>query len=439
MRLSNCMGVEQRIFHAAGLRAKVQVQAIELPIYAGPPPRSTWRKPVVGPPGRPFAELLVAADLGAAGWSAAWVYRPGQFLSSWEPRQYAHLPRQALKLHEAIKKRAGAQAGCWDVFAWRADEPLFVELKRAGSSDQLRASQLRWRAAALALGVSSTSFLVAEWTGGHVSNLGLEEASSAGRSVHSLAAPRDKKRMSDSGQRTDDSGRAYAGSQLQVQIYVSRRAKDLSAAIARTIEAPDEVMKSLRWTAPREEQRFSEPYDGQFLEALGLPHYKTGLAEFWPEGGPHWDALAVAGEQHRPELVLLVEGKSYPGEVYGPGCQATADASKRLISAALERTRGWLHAGADSDWTGRLYQYANRLAHLYFIREIVGVSAWLVNLCFVGDVTTNPTTEPQWRAALPLLKKELGFAGGTIPWVVDVLLPGRPRSELLGHSEQPRR
>jgi hypothetical protein len=138
---------------------------------------------------------------------------------------------------------------------------------------------------------------------------------------------------------------------LQVQIYVGRRAKDLSEAIAGILEAPKEIMKSLRWTAPREEQRFGEPYDGRFLEALGLPEYKTRLAEFWPEGGPHWDALAVAGEEGPPSLVLLVEGKSYPGEVYGPGCQATAESSKRLISAALDRTRYWQRAQI-ADWTG---------------------------------------------------------------------------------------
>ena len=78
-----------------------------------------------------------------------------------------------------------------------------------------------------------------------------------------------------------------------------------------------------------------------------------------------------------------------------------------------------------------MYQYANRLAHLYFVREVLRVPAWLVNLCFIGDRTTNPTTELEWRAALPLFKKELGFPDGSIPWVVDVLLHARSRDELV--------
>jgi hypothetical protein len=66
--------------------------------------------------------------------------------------------------------------------------------------------------------------------------------------------------------------------------------------------------------------------------------------------------------------------------------------------------------------------------------EAAGVPIWLVNPCFIGDTTTKATTELQWRAALPSLKKELGLADGTIPLVVDVLLPLRPRSELVGHA-----
>ena len=160
------------MFQAAGLKAEIEVHKIEFPIYADRSPRSTWRKPVVGPPDCPFAELRIAAELRAAGWAAAWVYRPGQFLSSWEPRQRAQLPPEALKLHRIIEKKAGARAGCWDVLAWKAHQPLFVELKRAGSSDRLRAPQLRWRDAALGLrtfGISEACFLVAEWSGGCLS------------------------------------------------------------------------------------------------------------------------------------------------------------------------------------------------------------------------------------------------------------------------------
>jgi hypothetical protein len=157
-----------RTVRTADFVAQVHVQKLELPVYVGLAPQSRWGKPVVGPPACPFAELQVAADLRAAGWTAAWVYRPRRFLLSWEPRSYAELPPDALKLHHNIRTRAGAQAGCWDIFAWRAHEPLFVELKRAGSSDRLRKPQLLWREAALELGIRAASFLIAEWSVGSI-------------------------------------------------------------------------------------------------------------------------------------------------------------------------------------------------------------------------------------------------------------------------------
>jgi hypothetical protein len=151
---------------AGTIDAEVLVQHLEFPIYAGPLPERTWRKPVVGPPNRPFAELQVVAALEEEGWSAAWVYRPSLFMSSWEPRQTATFPAEACALHKRIGEVAGARSGSWDVFAWREGAPLFVELKRAGSSDCVRESQLIWRRAALQVGVPAAAFIVVEWSGG---------------------------------------------------------------------------------------------------------------------------------------------------------------------------------------------------------------------------------------------------------------------------------
>jgi hypothetical protein len=136
------------------------------PEYAGPPPKRTWRKPIVGPPDRPFAELQVAKRLTDEEWQVAWVYRPTQFIATWEPRTEVQFPRPALALLEQIQNRAGTKAGCWDLFGWKDGQPLFAELKRAGSSDRLRTSQLAWMKAALEEGVPSSAFDVIEWYGG---------------------------------------------------------------------------------------------------------------------------------------------------------------------------------------------------------------------------------------------------------------------------------
>lgn len=156
----------ETVIKAGGHEATVVVHLIDLPVYSGPNPASTWRKPVVGPPGRPFAEFQVVDGLEADGWIAAWVSRPGRFISTWEPRVQREFPREAIELHDRIRDRSGQKSGCWDVFAWRDGECLFAELKRGGSSDRIRESQLIWREAALRLGVPAHSFAVVEWYGG---------------------------------------------------------------------------------------------------------------------------------------------------------------------------------------------------------------------------------------------------------------------------------
>src|SRR5512137_2570326 len=102
---------------AGALEARVCLHRIDLPVYSGAWPSSTWRKPVVGPPSRPFAELQVVEGLEVDGWIAAWVNRPGRFISAWEPRVVAAMPEAALHLHDRIRHEGAASAGSWDVFA----------------------------------------------------------------------------------------------------------------------------------------------------------------------------------------------------------------------------------------------------------------------------------------------------------------------------------
>jgi hypothetical protein len=239
---------------------------------------------------------------------------------------------------------------------------------------------------------------------------------------------------SDSAKRTDERGRAFAGSQLQVQIYVSRKADILSKAVIRSLAAVGKNAPSVRWTAPLEAELFKEPVDQAFLLALGLEDAMEAFRQFWPSGGPNWDALAVLGDGARRDGVLLVEAKSYPEEMYGPGCRATNPTSLGIIQRSLAAAQKWFGAAPGTDWTGRLYQYANRLAHVYFLRHELRVDAWLVNLCFTDDGTTRLTTAAQWHRVIPTFKRELGFLG-EVPWVVDVVLPAHRRSDLTEGNE----
>jgi hypothetical protein len=57
-------------------------------------------------------------------------------------------------------------------------------------------------------------------------------------------------------ERTDAFGRAYAGSQRQIQTYVNRRRAELDAAILHSLPELAVAGALLEWVSPLEEERF---------------------------------------------------------------------------------------------------------------------------------------------------------------------------------------
>lgn len=111
-----------------------------------------------------FAELVVLNILKDNGWDGVWVdsYRkyfrismPGDLKEKYE------LPQIPAKLFKKITNQTGFK-GCWDVFAWKGNEFLFVECKRKGK-DKIRDSQLVWLETCLRHKMSLSSFLLVEW------------------------------------------------------------------------------------------------------------------------------------------------------------------------------------------------------------------------------------------------------------------------------------
>ena len=235
-------------------------------------------------------------------------------------------------------------------------------------------------------------------------------------------------------------GWADAGSQLQIQIYVNRRPHELSERVLDALPSLASLNPRLRWVSPLEKEDFAEYGDEAFLGAVGL-HRLAGklVGEFWPRRGPCWDALAVVEIAGGPARrgVVLVEAKSYREEMYSNGCQASPR-SRQRIEAALEKTKRWVGVPKDVDWTGPLYQSANRLAHLYFFLE-AGVPAWLVNVYFLCDpycpAPHPPMSRVEWRVALAGDKAKLGLAGVAVPYTADLFLEGKDRSELVGPTD----
>jgi hypothetical protein len=223
---------------------------------------------------------------------------------------------------------------------------------------------------------------------------------------------------------------AHAGSQLQTQLYVNARTAQLDEAIR--VELSALVDARLEWRSPLADDGFREYWDRAFLERVDLGHHAAELRSFWPRDGPHWDALALV---HRPgdtrPGVLLVEGKSYPEEFFGSGCQAaTGSPSRTLIESSLAWTQQQLGVAGRTpvDWYGRLYQSANRLAHLHWLWSL-GVRAWLLHLLLIAD-PHRPTTADHWAEAVRAVNAELGLDGVPLDGAGHVLLRAGWRREL---------
>ena len=164
--------------------------------------------------------------------------------------------------------------------------------------------------------------------------------------------------------------------------------------------------RQIEWRSPLREDDYAEYRDAAFLELLGLEHLKASLAAFWPRRGPQWDALGVTDFDH----VLLVEAKAHIREFCSPPSQAGA-ASLELINAALRETAVGLGVGARhlDAWGTHFYQYANRLAHLRWLRGH-GVDAKLVLAGFVNDDEMPGKTSPEaWEAAYLMADHVLGL------------------------------
>jgi hypothetical protein len=214
--------------------------------------------------------------------------------------------------------------------------------------------------------------------------------------------------------RCDASGRAFAGSQRQIQHYVNEQRSVLDREISAALSLP----LSIIWVSPLRSDGYREYKDSAFLKVLGQGAAQTELGNFWPRGGPVWDALGIVNGV--TQGVLLLEAKSHATEIPGNGCGAKADRSFRRIETSLAMTKKWLGVSSGADWKGELYQTANRLAHLYFFREILRMDAWLVNVYFTAD-PRSPTSRAEWDVAVADVKRTLGIL--KIPFYADVYLP----------------
>ena len=162
----------------------------------------------------------------------------------------------------------------------------------------------------------------------------------------------------------------------------------------------------IEWVSPLKSDGFAEYRDGAFLQRLGVELEHRPLRDFWPRFGPRWDALGRTDSGP----VFLVEAKANVPELVSDACGATSQASIARIDDSLAETQQFLRVDTAISWSGKLYQYANRLAHLYLVRELNRVPAYLLFVYFVGDAEVDgPATVSEWEAALAVAEGVLGL------------------------------
>lgn len=206
------------------------------------------------------------------------------------------------------------------------------------------------------------------------------------------------------------------GSQGDLQRLIEKRPDLLNSRIKASLGLSEQL--KIEWVSPILPD-YAEYSDDEFLRVLDLDSKKIRLNDFWPNGGPHWDGLGKGNDGS----VFLVEAKAHIPEIVSSPSGASGE-SLNTIRAQLERTKDFLNAKRNVDWTMHFFQYANRLAHLKFLRFDNELSAFLVFIYFVGDQDMNgPSTKEEWLGAIELLRSFLGIGRTKLtPFMADVFV-----------------
>lgn len=156
-----------------------------------------------------------------------------------------------------------------------------------------------------------------------------------------------------------------------------------------------------KWLSPCKDdkiRKYKEYWDQRFWEKIGLrPDEQKQMKNFWPKGGPHWDALAMTEDGE----LLLIEAKAHISEFTKTSCKATSQASREKITEVLKIVAEEYGASFNDAWMNQYYQTANRLAHLWKLRSIPSFKdkVRLVYVFFLNDpIDKENAKREEWMA-----------------------------------------
>ena len=192
------------------------------------------------------------------------------------------------------------------------------------------------------------------------------------------------------------------GSLKDLQVAINVKKKYLDTVISK--EVGKQII--IDWKSPLKADDFAEYRDEDFLRKLRiLNKIKYSLSVFWPNNGPQWDALGVSEDE-----IILVEAKANIPEMVSPGTSAKNPKSISKIRNSLDEVKKYLNINNGIDWTGTFYQYVNRIAHLYYLREKNQIKAHLLFIYFINDLTVHgPKTKDEWLGAIQTMECFLGL------------------------------
>ncbi len=194
------------------------------------------------------------------------------------------------------------------------------------------------------------------------------------------------------------------GSQRLLQRAVEHR-PDLLLKALRKAGALDRG-ETVEWTSPLKNEEYKEYQDAAALKKLGVAESLVfPLKEFWPKWGPVWDGTGISSKG-RP---LLLEAKAHIPEAASPGSEASPK-SLALIEASLSKAKKYYSPRNNKPWSGTFYQYANRLAHHYYLRDLNDIPSILIFLDFVNATDMDgPNSALEWKGATRLIHEILGL------------------------------
>ena len=208
----------------------------------------------------------------------------------------------------------------------------------------------------------------------------------------------------------------------------------LARAIAEAYEAKSVVAPTrIRWFSPLKADDYREFGGMEYFTRAGNSEVARKWREFWPTSGrpPMWDGWAVADEGGQ-KTVLFVEAKANVPELVTPPSGASPESLAQIVRA-FGRAKSFIGVARSVPWHETYYQYANRLATLFFLTQEARTRARLVFLYFTGDEFPDgrvcPTSQTEWLPHIEEAHRALGLPPihGLSGLVMDVFVDVRAR------------